>query len=314
MNKTEFYAAVADDILDYMPDSYEGSVVNVLETMKNNDTCLHGLTIREKGTNIMPIMYLEPYYQEYVYGKPLEEICMDIALKYDQAVQMRSDIKEPDLAYDKIKDCLRIRVVDVRSNKDFLNKMENKPIGHGYALTVYIDNPPGIPVNGMINITKDMANELGYDEKMLFTDAVNASVKNAEPILQDIGEMLFGGDGQNFLKEGMPDETTQILVLTNQTKYLGASVLFYPEMQKRIGEIVGGDYYILPSSVHEFLIIPDRGNFKANELADMVQSVNNQMVSPEEQLGNKVLFYRADMDKLIVAVDLDKDMEKGRDR
>ena len=85
-------------------------------------------------------------------------------------------------------------------------------------------------------------------------------------------------------------------------------------MQKRIGEIVGGDYYILPSSVHELLIIPNRGNFKANELADMVQSVNNQMVSKDEQLGNKVLFYRADMDRLIVAVDLDKDMEKGRDR
>ncbi len=314
MNEMEFYAAVAEDILDYMPESYAGSVVNVQETMKNNDTYLHGLTIGEKGTSIMPIMYLEPYFQEYNYGKPLEEICIDIAVKYDRAVQMRPDMNEPDLNYDKIKDKLRVRLVDVRNNKEFLNKMENRPIGHGFALTVYIDDPIGIPVKGMINVTKDMAENLGYDEKQLFADAMSSSAKFSEPVLQDIEDMIFGGGGQNFLRGGVPDEGVQMLVLTNQSNYLGAASLFYPDMQKRIGEIVGGDYYVLPSSVHELLIIPNRGNFKANELADMVQSVNNQMVSQDEQLGNKVLFYRADMDKLIVAVDLDKDKEKGRNR
>lgn len=314
MNEMEFYNAVAEEILDYMPESYAGNIVNVKETVKNNDTCLHGLTIGEKGESILPIMYLEPYFQEYNYGKPLEDICIDIAMKYDQAVQLRPEITEPDFAYDKIQDKLRIRLVDVRNNKEFLKKMVNKPIGHGFALTVYIDEPRGIGIQGIVNVSKDMAEQMGYEEKQLFTDAMQGSVKNSEPTLQDITEMIFGDGGQNFLKNGVPDENSQMLVLTNKNKYLGATVFFFPDMQKRIAEIVGRDYYVLPSSVHELLIIPDRGNFKPNDLADMVQSVNNQMVSSEEQLGNKVLFYRADMDRLIVAVDLDRDMEKGRDR
>ena len=46
----------------------------------------------------------------------------------------------------------------------------------------------------------------------------------------------------------------------------------------------------------------------------MVQSVNSCEVRPEEQLGNKVLYYNASMDRLMVAVDLDREKERGKER
>lgn len=65
-------------------------------------------------------------------------------------------------------------------------------------------------------------------------------------------------------------------------------------------------YYILPSSVHELLVLPDNGDHNAGSLAKMVQDVNRNSVSPEERLGDKVLHYRADVDRLSVAVNLEK--------
>ena len=64
----------------------------------------------------------------------------------------------------------------------------------------------------------------------------------------------------------------------------------------------------------ELIILPDRGTFDERELAHMVQSVNSSEVQPEEQLGNKVLFYNAAADRLMVAVDLDKEKARGHER
>ena len=101
-----------------------------------------------------------------------------------------------------------------------------------------------------------------------------------------------------------------MLVLTTEEGYLGASALFYTDMQKRIGEIVGGDYYVIPSSVHEVLIMPELGQMNPNDMAAMVKEINELQVAPDERLGNRVMHYRADLDKLQVVADMDRVKEK----
>ena len=77
-------------------------------------------------------------------------------------------------------------------------------------------------------------------------------------------------------------------------------------MTRQISEIVGGDYFVLPSSIHEVLILPDHGQIPVKDLLMMVKEVNEAEVLPEEQLGNKVLHFRADLQKLQVAAELDR--------
>ena len=105
-----------------------------------------------------------------------------------------------------------------------------------------------------------------------------------------------------------------MLILSNSDKFVGATALFYPDVQAQVADATGGSYYILPSSVHELIVLPDNGTFEERELARMVQSVNSCEVRPEEQLGNKVLYYNASMDRLMVAVDLDREKERGKER
>ena len=96
---------------------------------------------------------------------------------------------------------------------------------------------------------------------------------------------------------------------------MGAAALFYPGIQEKIARAIGNqDYYVLPSSVHEVIIIPDTGELSAMALAGMVFDVNMKLVDREERLGNRVLRYNRDTKELSVAADLDKNRSMDMER
>ena len=70
----------------------------------------------------------------------------------------------------------------------------------------------------------------------------------------------------------------------------GASLLLQEDIRKQIGECLGSDYFVLPSSIHEVLILPDNGMFEVPALNQMVQEVNETQVEPQERLSDKVQF------------------------
>ncbi len=78
--------------------------------------------------------------------------------------------------------------------------------------------------------------------------------------------------------------------LTNKAKMNGASLLLQEDIRKQIGECLGSDYFVIPSSIHEVLILPDNGIFQVPELNAMVQEVNETQVERQEQLSDKVQF------------------------
>ena len=217
--------------------------------------------------------------------------------------------------YDDIRDSLRVRLMDMKSNADKLQDLIYEPMGCGYALVAYMELPESIAAEGIANIPKSFAQIEGASKRLIMHDAMVGSMAAEQPKLCPIHDMLFGSaenlfpeDGPVEIDAGMP------LVLTSDSGRLGASVLYYPGVAKHLGDIVGGDYFVLPSSIHEVLILPDRGHADPKELAMMVQQINEAEVSPEERLGNKVLHFRSDMQKLQVAADMDREADRGKER
>lgn len=78
--------------------------------------------------------------------------------------------------------------------------------------------------------------------------------------------------------------------LTNETKMNAASLILHEDIRKQIGEFMKGDFYILPSSIHETLLLPDNGNFDVKALNAMVKEVNATEVALEDILSDKVQF------------------------
>ena len=69
-------------------------------------------------------------------------------------------------------------------------------------------------------------------------------------------------------------------------------MLYDGVLEKFAGEI-GGDFYILPSSIHETLFMPAMPFVEERELLEMVHEVNAGYVAPEEFLSDNVYRYHA---------------------
>lgn len=89
-------------------------------------------------------------------------------------------------------------------------------------------------------------------------------------------------------------------VATNTAKINGAAVLLYPGFLKDCADRTGGDFYILPSSVHETIFIPADGKRQIQELAAMVKEVNETQVLPEEVLSDSVYLYHRQEDSITI--------------
>ena len=89
---------------------------------------------------------------------------------------------------------------------------------------------------------------------------------------------------------GVDDSTKNIWILTNAAERYGASVILYKNLLSKMRQVVGGDFYIMPSSIHEVLIVPAEDACR-KDLEAMVMAVNAEAVTPEERLGERVILY-----------------------
>lgn len=80
-------------------------------------------------------------------------------------------------------------------------------------------------------------------------------------------------------------------ILTNEEKYFGAAALLYPHVLSHISRLLHCNFYVLPSSIHECILVPDSGQFSKKELETMVREVNETQVEDEEVLSQNVYYY-----------------------
>lgn len=121
----------------------------------------------------------------------------------------------------------------------------------------------------------------------LFDTALENSQKKESVRFQSLTAVTASILGMESPEEE-PFNKGEIYVLSNQSRDHGAAVLLYPGALEEIHRKMEGDFYILPSSVHEVLILSKEMGFAPPELKKMVMEVNRDQVIPEERLGNDV--------------------------
>jgi len=297
MNRKEFYEYVKDNVKEYLPASYQDAEIKLQEVVKNNGLKLTGITIPKGDQRTVPTVYLDSLYQEYVNGKDADSCVGDVA---DMRIEVQDkaefiDMGVPDIFdYEKMKNKLQVRICDREWNEEHLaDKVvtEHGDFAAYYAVNVE-ENEGGI---GSIPVTVTLMNEWGVTAEQIQADAVAAD-RNRGVVLMDMNEMvksmIFGEEPENLLNEKLDIETMRepMFCLTNAKKMNGASLLLQEDIRKQIGECMGSDYFVLPSSIHEVLILPDNGLFEVPELNAMVKEVNETQVERQEQLSDKVQF------------------------
>ncbi len=301
MNINEFVNALNEKLQDYYGDDY---TVRTCTVTKNNDNIRYGLTIHKNGENAAPTIYIDEKYTEYLEGKSISDITSDI-ITVRSACRDRVDFNVDIFSdYELVKERFGLKLVSKENNAKLLQDVPHMDFAD--LTIVFVVNVCDENIgNGTILIHNEHMNIWGVSVDRLYEDARNASVFRDPPYLADIMNILMdiykSNPGLSADKEGFDikqqldsirPKRNAMYVLTNQRKTFGASVITYPGMLHEIGQRLGSDYYVLPSSIHEVLIVPlDNADSRGDELSAIVKEVNDTRLDPEEILSDHAYRY-----------------------
>lgn len=270
----------------------EGGNITINHVIKNNGCEMDGLVIMEKGKDIAPTIYLDSFYELYTNGENIKNIIRQIEVIYEQNKNNVTFDVNILKHFDTIKDKIVYKVVNYRSNEKLLEQVPHKRI-LDLAVVFYclLDNEYGRSATALIY------NNNLKNWNVTIDDVYKAALKNTPDLLHSkISSMaaLFEKCGVNVdgeevdLKDYVPSD---MYVLTNESKLNGAACILYENVLYDFAQKLGADLYILPSSVHEVILLPKISMFEKDELVNMVKEVNTEGVAADEVLSDHVYEY-----------------------
>lgn len=270
----------------------EGGNITINHVIKNNGCEMDGLVIMEKGKDIAPTIYLDSFYELYTNGENIKNIIRQIEVIYEQNKNNVTFDVNILKHFDTIKDKIVYKVVNYISNDKLLEQVPHKRI-LDLAVVFYclLDNEYGRSATALIY------NNNLKNWNVTIDDVYKAALKNTPDLLHSkISSMaaLFEKCGVNVdgeevdLKDYVPSD---MYVLTNESKLNGAACILYENVLYDFAQKLGADLYILPSSVHEVILLPKLSMFEKDELVNMVKEVNTEGVAADEVLSDHVYEY-----------------------
>ncbi len=280
--------------------------VYVTDVTKNNGLVLKGLVISQKDSRISPTIYLEQFYGMYEEGVTFGEVISRI-LKCDRAYGNATFNADAFTDFDKVKERIIYKIVNLDMNRELLKTTPYVPWndlavvfcflvdggGDGYA-TILIRNEH----IAMWHTDTDELYELAsHNTPSLMTDEID-SMDNI------IGEMLMsrfpGGDDEytGLLESGSPC----LYVLSNERRIFGATSMLYSEHIRELADSFDSDLLILPSSIHEVIILPDIYEYDPDHMRSMVREINETQVDVEDRLSDNIYRFERDTNEIRLVV------------
>ena len=299
-NIKEFANAIAK-VINETQNKYEASVA---EVVKMNDEKLYGVTLKTEGSDAAPTCYIDGAYEDYKDGCETLDSIADELIRQADGLQPYPAIptKMQDFSFDAVYDKLSIRVAEIQRNKEFFEKTPYKKdyfgLGLGMMADINFNHEYRTAVNEQL---MEQFNSEGHSKAEVLMTALRNASKINPPKFSDMMGAMFGG-GNNLLddEDYEWDNDGSMFVLTTESGLFGASALFYPGVLDKISEMFRVGFYILPSSVHEVIILPDTGAHDAEALKQMVLEANRTVVKPNEVLSDNVWYYSYTADEISI--------------
>lgn len=292
----------------------EGYNIQLNTILKNNSISMDGVVILKDGAKITPNIYLEEYYVQYEDGTAMQDIIQRIVQVYSDKVQEKKNL-ELQFTFETMKGKIIFRLVNKEKNLELL---ETCPFVDFLDLAVTFhclvqDEAESI---GTIRITKEHLNLWGITTEQLYRCALENTPKLMPPVLRRmedvLKEILNSQDlpmeleqiqiELNRLEEGeeKTSDSADMYILSNAKGINGASCLLYPDIIRNFSKILKKDIYILPSSIHEVILLPASTYYSKEQLEEMVFDINQTQVPYEEVLSNHVYFYSLSQKQIIM--------------
>jgi len=298
MNYTKFKDCVIRGLKEQVG---EGKEVNVDKVIKTNDTELDGVTIFDGVHNVMPTFYLNDAYVKYRRGASIEEIVDEILCLIDYYSNTnRIDIDIFD-SFDNVKDMIACKLVNIERNEQLLKEVPFRKF-LDLAIVVYavITHEDQTISTCLIN------NSVIKDWDVSVDELIDWAIFNTSEVMGEMCLPLFSAvkghqDEFEFYEGSITDpEDAPIFVLTNKRKVNGAAGILDEDLMQHLGMAFEDDLYIIPSSIHEVILIPSRQAVSKSRLDEIVFQVNQCAIDPKDFLSDHTYFYSRKLNQIMM--------------
>lgn len=279
MNYEQFVCAMLECTKNKLS---ENEWVERQEILKNNGIVSVGLTIRRKEERIAPLIYLEEFYQRYLSGASLDGLAETLIRTSKNAPSAPVWDYTSIFDFQKIRHRIVYKLVNAEKNEKLLKEVPHLPV-LDFAVVFYLL----ISMEGSESCSVLIRNE----HMNLWKSPLSILYQYAQGNTPRLCPYLFRP--LNAFVD-MPEETIPecpMLVLSNEMGINGAAAILYPGMPGKIYETIGKNYYLLPATIHEFLIIPEDEGIRPENLLAMLREVNETQVRKEEVLSDHLYYF-----------------------
>ena len=279
----------------------EGYEVTVQSALKNNGLRLTGLSIRSEHSSVAPNIYIDGMFDRYQTGEmDMQDVCNKVIDIYESSkLDMDFDISMVN-SFDSVRNRLCYKLVNAERNAELLKDVPHRIVCEDLALIYYLVVSKGTDGIASTTVRNSLFSLWNTTEAEMYEVALantmhmfHGSVRSIQSVLMDL--MTVRMDAENarefFDMCISDDDMMPLYVCTNSEKLNGAGTMLYTGLLQEFAEKVGDDVYILPSSIHEVLLVP-AGSMQPEELVSMVCAVNASEVPCDEVLSDSVYVYR----------------------
>ena len=272
-----------------------------VETYKafKNGKEIDAFTIRQKDTQATPTFYFKNLIEDYKNGSPVADIAEDVLEMYFFAIKNSPTNIDECQDFNIQKDNICYRVVNKESFKDQLPLIPHIDF---FDLAIILYSVLSINDTNEMSfiVTNDMVRLWNTTPQELFILATKNTPRILPINITSLNALRFQIDIPQHKTisdtiENLPHD--YVYAITNDYRRNGFAGIFYPGVLKCLGKRFG-NFFLLPSSIHEALIVPETSNFPPEHLMEMVHDVNTEVVSPDEYLSDSVYQYSVENDRL----------------
>lgn len=279
--------------------------VGVNKVRKNNGMVLTGITIRKRDENVAPTFYAEGFYNQYKAKSDFGTVFMDV-------VRLISSAKVPNAfdisfftEYSKVKNNINIKLVNKEKNSELLTEVPYVDFLDMAAIFYYAFDDEMLK-NGSILIRNEHLKVWGVSKGELYENALKNTDMSYKPVVENIVEIMgrilaqkrgVSEDNMDELLSEIPGEDKMYVMSSNGNLY-GATALLFNEHFKSFADTINDDLYIIPSSIHELILVPADMNINIEYLQNMVRSVNDNEVAEDEILSYSIYYYNRRLNQI----------------
>ncbi|MDE6406322.1 MAG: hypothetical protein K2M20_11815 [Lachnospiraceae bacterium] len=268
------------------------------DAAKNNNVKLTGITVMKKEADTGFCVYLDGLYREYESGgMEFGEIVDEV---YRLIQQHGEDAPDVDISglrnWETVYGDIRAKLINAEQNKEQLKEIPHRRFLDLAVVYYAVVKDHAQEEIGTVLIRNGQMEKWGQEEETLYQTAMRnmradgeADFATIETVIRNIMPGITFPAGR-----GRAPWATGMYILTNRRKRFGAAEILDRKTLRMIADRIGDKFIVLPSSLHETIVLPPGDETEYQRLANMVREVNDTQVDLEERLSYHVYVYSRD--------------------